>query len=41
MDVYEQELLNFYRCLNNQEVAYILVGGFATNFHGYLRLLPT
>jgi hypothetical protein len=37
MDVYDQELLNFWRCLNQCKVQYIMVGGFATNLHGYSR----
>ncbi|MFZ4798797.1 MAG: hypothetical protein ACOYMA_14955 [Bacteroidia bacterium] len=37
MDVFDEDLLNFWRCLNKHDVKYILVGGFATNFHGYSR----
>lgn len=37
MDVLDDELLNFWRALNNNEVKYIMVGGFATRFHGFNR----
>jgi hypothetical protein len=37
MDVYNEEVLAFWRAFNNQEVKYIMVGGFATNLHGYQR----
>jgi hypothetical protein len=37
MDIYDEELLNFWRCLNTSNVMYIMVGGFATNLHGYSR----
>jgi predicted nucleotidyltransferase len=37
MDIYDEELLNFWRCLNTSNVKYIMVGGFATNLHGYSR----
>jgi hypothetical protein len=37
MDIYDEELLNFWRCLNTSKVQYIMVGGFATNLHGYSR----
>ncbi len=37
MDVYEEELLNFWRCLNQYQVQFILVGDFATNLHGFTR----
>lgn len=37
MDVLDEELLNFWRCLNTFNVQYIMVGGFATNLHGYSR----
>ena len=29
--------MDFWRALNEKQVRYILVGGFATNFHGYQR----
>ncbi len=37
MDIYDEDVLNFWRCLNQFQVKYIMVGGFATNFHGYSR----
>jgi len=37
MDVYDDSFLNLWRTLNNTGVKYIMVGGFATNFHGYQR----
>lgn len=37
MDVLDEDLLNFWRCLNKHKVLYIMVGGFATNLNGYTR----
>lgn len=37
MDILDDELLNFWRTLNNNQVKYIMVGGFATRFHGFNR----
>ena len=37
MDILDDELLNFWRTLNNNEVKYIMVGGFAIRFHGFNR----
>lgn len=37
MDIYEEELSRFWATLNNCEVKYIMVGGFATRFHGFNR----
>jgi hypothetical protein len=37
MDILDDELLRFWRSLNNNHVRYIMVGGFATRFHGYNR----
>jgi hypothetical protein len=37
MDILDEDLLNFWRSLNNSEVQYIMVGGFAVNMHGYTR----
>ncbi len=37
MDVYNEDFLAFWRALNNEAVKYIMVGGFATNLHGYQR----
>ena len=37
MDIFDEEILKFWRCLNTYHVKYIMVGGFATNIHGYQR----
>ena len=37
MDIFDEEILNFWKALQNQAVQYILVGGYAINFHGYQR----
>lgn len=37
MDILDEDLLNFWRSLNNSKVQYIMVGGFAVNMHGYSR----
>lgn len=37
MDVFDEEILNFWRALQKNNVQYILVGGYAINFHGYQR----
>jgi len=37
MDILDDELLRFWRSLNNNKVNYIMVGGFATRFHGFNR----
>ncbi len=37
MDLFDSGFLNFWESLNANSVRYILVGGFATNFHGYQR----
>ncbi|MGC4037658.1 MAG: hypothetical protein QM764_16980 [Chitinophagaceae bacterium] len=37
MGIFDQELLNLWRNLNDCDVRYIMVGGVATNFNGYQR----
>jgi len=37
MDILDDELLKFWRSLNEKHVRYIMVGGFATRFHGFNR----
>jgi hypothetical protein len=37
MDILDDELLKFWRNLNDNHVGYIMVGGFATRFHGFNR----
>jgi len=37
VDIFDEEILNFWKALQDESVEYILVGGYATNFHGYQR----
>ena len=37
MDVLNEDLLHFWKCLNQNQVRYIMVGGFAVRFHGFNR----
>jgi hypothetical protein len=37
VDVFDEEILNFWKALQYNNVQYILIGGYATNFHGYQR----
>ena len=37
MDIFDEELLNYWRSLNKYNVKYIMVGGVATNLNGYQR----
>ena len=37
MDILDEELLKFWRSLNDNNVRYVMVGGFAVNMHGYTR----
>lgn len=37
MDVFDEELLKFWRSLEEHQVVYIMVGGVATNLNGYQR----
>ena len=37
MDVFDEEILKFWKSLQHNEVKYIMVGGFATNLHGFQR----
>jgi len=37
MDVYADGFIRLWDCLNKNGVRYIMVGGFATNLHGYQR----
>lgn len=37
MDIFNEELINYWQCLNRYDVKYIMVGGVATNFNGYQR----
>ena len=37
MDVFDEEILKFWKALQENSVQYILVGGYAINLHGYQR----
>jgi len=37
VDIFDQEILNFWEALHSNEVKYILIGGYAINLHGYQR----
>lgn len=37
MDIFDEEIIKFWSALNDNSVKYILIGGYATNFHGYQR----
>ena len=37
MDILDEELVRFWKALNENGVRYIMVGGFATRFHGFNR----
>ncbi|GAA3964600.1 hypothetical protein [Mucilaginibacter dorajii] len=37
MDIFDEEILNFWRALQECDVQYIMIGGYATNLHGYQR----
>ncbi|MEI6489959.1 MAG: nucleotidyltransferase [Bacteroidota bacterium] len=37
MDIFEEEITSFFQLLNKHSVKYILVGGFAVNYHGFSR----
>lgn len=37
MDIFNEELINYWQNLNSQGVKYIMVGGVATNLNGYQR----
>jgi hypothetical protein len=37
MDLYADVFINLWKSLNENNVRYIMVGGFATNLHGYHR----
>jgi hypothetical protein len=38
MDIYDDELVNLWKLLAKHQVSYIMVGGFATNLHGFSRI---
>ena len=37
MDILDEDLLAFWKRLNEHNVRYIMIGGFAVNMHGYAR----
>ena len=37
MDIFDEEILKFWRALAVNNVKYIMVGGYATNLHGFQR----
>ena len=37
MDIFDVEILKFWRALQQNQVRFIMIGGFATNLHGYQR----
>ena len=37
MDIFDEEILIFWKALQDHDVKYIMVGGFAINMHGYQR----
>lgn len=37
MDIFDEEIIKFWKSLQDNSVRYIMVGGFATNIHGYQR----
>ena len=38
MDYFDEEILSLWKAFETNKVRYILVGGFATNFHGFNRV---
>lgn len=37
MDIFDEDILNFWKALQDHDVKYIMVGGYAINLHGYQR----
>jgi hypothetical protein len=37
MDIFDEEILKFWKALFEEKVKYIMVGGYATNLHGFQR----
>ncbi|HVD97888.1 MAG TPA: hypothetical protein VNB90_06760 [Cytophagaceae bacterium] len=37
MDVFDEEVLALWKAFDKNQLEYIMVGGFATNLHGYMR----
>ncbi|MBD1384932.1 hypothetical protein IDJ75_06555 [Mucilaginibacter rigui] len=37
MDIFDEEILNFWKALQDNQVQYIMIGGYAINLHGFQR----
>ena len=37
MDIFDEDIIKFWKSLQDNNVKYIMVGDFATNIHGYQR----
>jgi hypothetical protein len=37
MYLFDQEVQQFIKILNDKNVEYLVVGGFAANYHGYMK----
>jgi hypothetical protein len=37
VDIFDEDILNFWKILQEYKVIFILIGGYATNLHGYQR----
>lgn len=37
MDIFDEEIILFWKALQENKVKYIMIGGYATNMHGYQR----
>jgi hypothetical protein len=37
MYLFDQEVQQFIKILNDKNVEYLVVGGFAVNYHGYMK----
>jgi predicted nucleotidyltransferase len=37
VDIFDEEILNFWKALQEHHVRYIMIGGYAINLHGYQR----
>ena len=37
MDIFDEDIINFWKALQENQVSYIMVGGYATNLHGFQR----
>ncbi len=38
MDILDDDIIKFWRLLHENDVKYIMIGGFATNLHGFNRI---